>query len=167
MVPGAQITPADERVEAANLAALLGHELWIDATDQLASKLFFSDQAVAHRRTLIHGGAVRLGGQVLAIVPGRGPCLRCLVDVGAEGETCQSAGILGPVVAYLGCELGRLALRALRGEDVAGRFVAYDAKAGQLRAGVFSRRAGCEVCGERELRSVTAELNRTTFERRA
>jgi molybdopterin/thiamine biosynthesis adenylyltransferase len=146
LFPAAHIVARDEPIDADNLGLLDDCPIWIDATDQLASKLFFSDQAVARGRTLIHGGAIRFGGQVLGIVPGQGPCLRCLVDVGSEGETCQSAGILGPVVALLGAEMARLALRALAGESVAGHFVAYDALAASLRSGVLSRRAGCEVC---------------------
>ena len=147
LFPRCDLESFDVRVDEANVGRLDAHALWIDATDRLASKLFFSDEAVHRGRTLVHGGAVRLGGQVLGIVPGAGPCLRCLVDVGAEGETCQSAGILGPVVALLGSEMARLALRALRGESIGGRFVAYDAKAAQLRSGQFSRRADCDVCG--------------------
>jgi molybdopterin/thiamine biosynthesis adenylyltransferase len=147
LFPAAEVEAHDARIEARNLALLEGCGLWIDATDSLASKLFFSDQAVARRRTLIHGGAVRFGGQALAIVPGVGPCLRCLVEDGAEGETCQSAGILGPVVALLGAEMARLALGALRGEAVAGRYVAYDARRADLRAGLLPPRQGCEACG--------------------
>ncbi len=153
-----------ERIEAPTLAHLDRHAVWLDATDQLASKLFFSDQAVARGRTLVHGGAVRLGGQVLGIVPGAGPCLRCLVDTGAEGETCQSAGILGPVVALLGSEMARLALRALAGEPIGGHFVAYDLKAGQLRSGVFSRRDDCDACRRSEDRPPPDSF--TSLERR-
>ena len=145
--PGADIRARDERIDAGNLDLLEELPIWIDATDRLASKLFFSDAAVARRRMLIHGGAVRLGGQVLGIVPGEGPCLRCLVDTGSEGETCQSAGILGPVVGLLGAEMARMALLALEGQSIAGRFVAYDAWLPSLRSGVFSRRDGCETCG--------------------
>jgi len=159
LFPGADVIARDERIEAANLERLDDCSLWIDATDQLASKLFFSDQAVERRRTLIHGGAIRWGGQVLAIVPGLGPCLRCLVDVGSEGETCQSAGILGPVVALLGAEMAHLAWRALQGHPVAGQFVAYDAVASQLRSGFFSRREGCEVCGSPRLEPINRALN--------
>jgi molybdopterin/thiamine biosynthesis adenylyltransferase len=153
LVPGADLMAHDERIDQANLERLDDCPIWIDATDRLESKLFFSDQAVARRRTLIHAGAVRLGGQVLGVVPGEGPCLRCLLDEGAEGETCQSAGILGPVVGLLGAEMARMALRAIRqarqtkGETIAGRYLAYDALSGRLRSGVLSRREGCEACG--------------------
>jgi molybdopterin/thiamine biosynthesis adenylyltransferase len=144
---GADVVALDLRIEADNLGLLDDCPIWVDATDQLASKLFFSDRAVRLGRTLVHGGAIRCGGQVLAIVPGVGPCLRCLVDTGSEGETCQSAGILGPVVALLGAEMARMALRALKGQSVAGHFIAYDAFTAELRAGVFSRRDDCEACG--------------------
>jgi len=154
LFPDADVVAHDQRIEADNLGLLDDCPIWVDATDQLASKLFFSDRAVGLGRTLIHGGAIRFGGQVLGIVPGVGPCLRCLVDVGSEGETCQSAGVLGPVVALLGAEMARMVLRALSGQSVAGQFIAYDALTAQLRSGVFSRREGCETCGRPSNREV-------------
>jgi len=159
--PGADLLAWDERVDEGNLALLDACGLWVDATDQLSSKLFFSDQAVGRRRTLVHGGAVRLGGQVLGIVPGQGPCLRCLVDAGAEGETCSSAGILGPVVGLLGAEMARMVLRAIRGESIAGRFVTYDALAAALREGALARREGCEACGALFADSARGDLQRS------
>lgn len=137
----------DEPVLPDTLAALAAFPIWVDATDRLATKLWLSDEAVARGVTLIHGGAVRLGGQALAVVPGEGPCLRCLVDGGTEGETCQSAGILGPVVAFLGAAMARLALEARAGTPVAGRFVTFEARDLSIREGRLSRRAGCETCG--------------------
>jgi molybdopterin/thiamine biosynthesis adenylyltransferase len=148
LFPGADVVAHDQRVEGDTLGLLDDCPIWVDATDQLASKLFFSDRAVELGRTLIHGGAIRFAGQVLGIVPGVGPCLRCLVDGSAEGETCQSAGILGPVVALLGTEMARMALRALKGQPIAGHYVAYDALAASLRSGVLSRRNGCATCGD-------------------
>ena len=152
--PDADILAVDERIDRTNAARLRDCPLWIDATDQLASKLFFSDLAVAERRLLVHGGAVRLGGQVLGIAPGAGPCLRCLLDVGADGETCQSAGILGPVVGLLGAQMARLALAARRGEAIGGWFATFDAKSGQLRTGRLARRPGCEACGVKPANSL-------------
>ncbi|HUB07008.1 MAG TPA: ThiF family adenylyltransferase, partial [Myxococcales bacterium] len=155
-------------VEAGSASALSAYPVWIDATDGWATKLALSDLAVRERRTLVHAGAVRLGGQLLAIVPGRGPCLRCLLaDEGEEEASCRRAGILGPVVGVLGSLLALFALRALQGEDVAGRLVTFDAATGALRDRTLPRRPDCAVCagGAIAEADVTADVCPMTFVR--
>jgi len=66
----------------------------IDATDDVTTKFLLNDACVAAGHPIVHAGVVGFGGQLLAIVPGKGPCLRCLFpDSPAEGDaTCADAG---------------------------------------------------------------------------
>ncbi len=134
-------------IDATTASELEPFDVWIDGTDSLPKKLMLSDLALRARRPLIHAGAVRLRGQLLAIVPGRGPCLRCLVEEGGEAEaTCRQAGILGPVVGTLGSLAALFALRALHDEDMAGQLVSFDAATGALRQRRVARRPDCPAC---------------------
>ncbi|MHB8419286.1 MAG: ThiF family adenylyltransferase [Myxococcales bacterium] len=145
-----EITARPIEIRDESAAELASYPVWIDGTDGLTTKLWLSDLAMRGGHTLLHAGAVRLRGQLLAIAPGRGPCLRCLVDgeeAGVAGEaTCRQAGILGPVVGVLGSLLALFAAAALRGEDVAGRLVTFDAATGALRERRIQRRSDCAVC---------------------
>jgi adenylyltransferase/sulfurtransferase len=144
LAPGCDVVIHQVRLGEGNVSLLEGCPLWLDGTDSLPQKLWLNDLALRRGATLIHGGAVRLGGQVLAIVPGRGPCLRCLLEDSDDAEaTCRQTGVLGPVVGALGSFMAILAARALRGEDVAGELLSFDARSGELRQRVFSRRPGC------------------------
>jgi molybdopterin-synthase adenylyltransferase len=123
--------------------------VWVDATDQLQSKLWFNDKAIASRRLLVHGGAIRFGGQALFIAPGAGPCLRCLIepDESDAEETCAAEGIAGPVVGVVGSLMAELALQALSHRAAPGRCLRFDALRGELRESTLPRRSGCPACG--------------------
>ena len=53
----------------------------------------------------IHAGVVGFAGQVMTVIPGEGPCYRCIFrDLPAAGEipTCKESGVLGAVVGVIG-----------------------------------------------------------------
>jgi adenylyltransferase/sulfurtransferase len=141
------------------LELLATFPIWVDATDRLDSKLWFNDRAVSSGAVLVHGGAIRFSGQALLIVPGQGPCLRCLIEPDeTDGEeTCSAEGIAGPVVGVVGSLMAQLALQVVVGKGVPGRYVHVDALRGVLREWTLSRRAGCRVC--RVLDSKTRPLD--------
>jgi adenylyltransferase/sulfurtransferase len=82
-----------------------------------------SDAAVAARKPLVSGAALRLDAQLLVLnqPPGEGPCYRCVFPrpphLGGEGgvaaPTCADAGVLGPVVGMMGCLMAAKALLLL------------------------------------------------------
>jgi molybdopterin/thiamine biosynthesis adenylyltransferase/TusA-related sulfurtransferase len=165
-LPGCEVVAHRTRLDETNGALLEGWQIWLDGTDGLPQKLWLNDLALRSRHLLIHGGAVRLRGQVLAVVPGRGPCLRCLVEEVGDEASCRQAGVLGPVVGAMGSFMALLAARALRGEDVAGELLSFDAKGGELRQRRISARPGCS-CGRAadSEADVTADVCPMTFVR--
>ena len=139
----------NEHLTAENAADLLdGMDVAIDATDDVTTKFRLNDACVAAGIPLVHAGVVGFRGQLLAIVPGKGPCLRCLFpDPPAEGETatCRDAGILGPVAGFVGTLQARTALGLLGGDGEA-RFLQFDARSMVLRATHPRRSPDCPVC---------------------
>jgi molybdopterin/thiamine biosynthesis adenylyltransferase len=105
--------------ETSAAAAIAGHDAVIDGTDGMAAKALLNEAALATGVPLVHAGAVGLEGQLMAILPHRSACLRCLfVELPDENElpTCQQSGILGPVVGAIGLAAAREALAIARGE---------------------------------------------------
>lgn len=89
--------------EAADVNADTIHELLeevhlvIDGTDNFETRFLLNDFALAKKIPWIYGGAVGTEGLTYVILPGEGPCLRCLFEeVPPVGEfrTCDTAGIL-------------------------------------------------------------------------
>lgn len=93
-----------------------GVDLILDGTDNLATRYLVNDLAVEGGLPWIYAGVVGSGGLVLPIVPGIGPCLRCLFPDPPQGgalETCTSAGVLGPAVSAVASIQAGQALRLL------------------------------------------------------
>ena len=59
----------------------------IDATDNFAAKFLINDACVLAGKPYIHAGVVGFAGQVMTVIPGEGPCYRCIFrDMPAAGE---------------------------------------------------------------------------------
>lgn len=76
-----------------------GIDLIIDATDNFDTRLLINDLAHKYQVPWIYGACVGSYGISYTIIPGNGPCLNCLLDkIPANGQTCDTAGIIAPAV---------------------------------------------------------------------
>jgi adenylyltransferase/sulfurtransferase len=79
---------------------LTGADVVMDGTDNLQTRFLMNDVCVKHRIPWIYAGVVGTTGMVMPILPGRGPCFRCLVpSLPGPGllQTCDIAGVLNSV----------------------------------------------------------------------
>ncbi|HOP76413.1 MAG: ThiF family adenylyltransferase [Thermogutta sp.] len=79
-------------------------DLILDATDNFETRFLLNDYSLKHKIPWIFAACLSTQGQVYPIIPGRTPCLRCLVpELPLPGSvpTCEMAGILGPVVGVV------------------------------------------------------------------
>lgn len=75
-------------------------DLVLDALDNFETRFVLNDACAKHRRTWIYAAAVGSYGLVMPIVPGKSPCLRCMLgSLPAPGTspTCDTAGVIGPI----------------------------------------------------------------------
>jgi len=117
------IEPHVEDVSSANIRALAeGVDCIVDGTDNFETRFLINDLAVEQNLPWVHGGCVGSGGQVMTIVPGQTPCLRCLIpeipDAGTT-ESCDTAGVLGPAVNVVASLQAMGALKILSGQSAA------------------------------------------------
>ena len=76
-----------ELVDASNIAGLIEpYDLVIDATDNFAAKFLINDACVLAGKPYIHAGVVGFSGQVMTVIPGEGPCYRCIFREYARGR---------------------------------------------------------------------------------
>lgn len=118
--PGLEVATHDERLDEASAKRLLaGHDVIVDGTDNLTSKVLLNATALALGTPLVHAGALGLDGQLMTILPGRSACLRCLFpELPSDDDmpTCQQAGVLGSVVGAVGLMAAAEAARIASGE---------------------------------------------------
>jgi adenylyltransferase/sulfurtransferase len=92
-------------VNAENIESLIaGATVVLDGTDNFETRYILNDACLKLNIPWIYTGAVATYGMSQTIIPGQTACLRCLFnDVPPPGTTatCDTAGVVGPVVAAI------------------------------------------------------------------
>lgn len=114
-----EIEPAVADLNPSNIEALCdGVQAIVDGTDNFETRFLINDAAVKLGLPWVYGGCLGAEGQTLTILPGETPCLRCLMeDCPPPGAvpTCDTAGILGPVVGVIASIQALEAIKILSG----------------------------------------------------
>lgn len=89
----------------------------LDGSDNFHVRYLINDVAVKHRIPWVYGGAVRARGMFAVVRPGITPCFRCLFPHAPEGrgETCDTVGVIGPIVHIVASYQAAEALKLLLG----------------------------------------------------
>lgn len=133
------------------LDMLSGFSLILDGTDNFETRFLLNDFAVKSGIPWIYAAAVASYGVTMAILPGKTACLACLLDsanaIGLE-ETCDTIGVLGPIVNLIASLQSAEALKLLaaRDSDLHGRLLSCDIWTGHLQSLHPERNLGCRVC---------------------
>ena len=113
------VEPIVADLEPANIEQFCEQiDVILDGTDNFETRFLINDAAVKRGLPWIYGGCVGAEGQTMAILPGQTPCLRCLMpECPAPGSTptCETAGILGPIVGLIASIEAAEAIKILSG----------------------------------------------------
>lgn len=136
--------------DEALIDAARGVDLVLDCSDNFATRFAVNRACVAARKPLVSGAAIRFEGQLAVFDAARGSaCYACLYpSAGEMQETCEEAGILGPVVGVIGARQALAALKHLLGlAHEAGSLWVWDALTDASRRLSIPRDPHCPVCG--------------------
>lgn len=116
-----ELVPIADEFTASTLTDVAAEpDLLLDGTDNFATRYVINDLAVQRRIPWIYGAALGSEGMAMAILPGRTPCLRCILPAppaSGESGTCETDGILQPTVAMVTAFQTAQALKILAGRD--------------------------------------------------
>jgi len=147
-----------------NAEALLdGVDLLLDGTDNFESRFLMNDVAVRSGRPWIYAAAVASYGLTMTIRPGASACLACLLESGtSQGleETCDTIGVLGPIVNLIASLEAAEALKILSGhpEALNGRLLSSDVWTGRMQSISLARRPDCRACARRDFTYLSGEV---------
>lgn len=153
--PEVVLEPHEGRLTPESLAQMVADvDVVLDCTDNFPTRFAINAACVRARKPLVSGAAIRFEGQ-LALFDARradAACYACVFPVEGEGqETCEEAGIMGPVVGVIGSLQAHLALGLLLGHgDQTNRLRTWDAKKLNWREIALRRDPQCPVCGRNE-----------------
>ena len=117
------IEPIVADIDSSNIEQFCeGVDVILDGTDNFETRFLANDAAVKLKLPWIYGGCVGAEGQTMTILPGETACLRCLMsECPAPGgtATCETAGILGPIVGVIASIEAIEAIKILSGNRAA------------------------------------------------
>ncbi len=134
-----EIEPIVADANASNVEELCRDaDLLLDGTDNFETRFLLNDVSVRHRIPWVYGACVGTEGLVMPVLPSETPCLRCVwEDAPPPGmsPTCDTAGVLGPVVNVVASLQAMEAMKILAGKlgAVSRRLTMIDVWTGQFR----------------------------------
>lgn len=81
-----------------------GLDLLVDGTDNFAARYLVNDYSVRFGIPWVYGGVIGASGLIMTIVPGEGPCLRCVFPEPpppGSAPTCDTAGVMNTAAAVV------------------------------------------------------------------
>ena len=79
-----------------------GVDLIIDSTDNFETRMAINDISQKYKIPWVYGACVGSYGMSFTIIPGKTPCLNCLLKtIPMQGLTCDTAGIISPAVGMV------------------------------------------------------------------
>ncbi len=151
-------------VNHSNVESLLKDcDLVIDGTDNFQIRYLLNDACVKNAVTWIYGAAVSSYGTTMTIIPGKTPCLRCIFDEmpdAGSSPTCDTAGVIMPIIATVSATQVAEALKMLTGNfgDLHGSLMQFDVWANdRQRIKLGAPNPDCKACGQRVFEFLDAE----------
>jgi len=147
-----------------NAQELLGGvDLLLDGTDNFETRFLINDFAVQSGLPWIYAAGVSSYGLTMTIRPGLTPCLACLLETGSASQgledTCDTIGVIGPIVNLIASLEVAEALKLLAGrtEALHGRLLSCDVWSGHLQSIRVPRNPKCRACAKRDFTYLEGE----------
>ncbi|MDA1475891.1 ThiF family adenylyltransferase [Bacillus changyiensis] len=104
-----------------------GSSLIIDAVDNFETRLIVNDAAVKLGIPFLYGACVASYGITYTVIPKKTPCLHCLLGHFSMNDlTCDTSGIISPVVQQVSALQVTDALKLLTGHEMTGMIRSFD-----------------------------------------
>jgi len=164
-------------VNAGNIAGLIADaDVVLDGTDNFATRYLLNDACIKLGKPWVYCGVLATYGMTMTIRPGITSCLRCVMgEMPAPGTvpTCDTAGVIGPIVTLMGSIAATEAIKLLVAE--AGPAEAGpkpELNTGMLHVDLWDHtyerfdlagpRPDCPACGQRRFEFLNAEAGTRT-----
>ena len=138
-------------------------DLILDGTDNFQIRYLINDACVKLKKPWIYGAAVSSYGTTMTIFPNQTPCLRCIFeempDAGTS-PTCDTAGVIQPIIASISAIQATEALKILTGnfDQLHKSLIQIDVWRNDWRKiKLNAPNADCECCARENFEFLDAE----------
>ncbi|MEF9475904.1 MAG: molybdopterin-synthase adenylyltransferase MoeB [Candidatus Mariimomonas ferrooxydans] len=152
--PDVNVIAIRERINNKNILEIIkDYDIIVDGSDNFPTRYLVNDACVMLKKPLVSGAILRFEGQVTTILPGDGPCYRCLFEEPPPPglvPSCQEAGVLGVLPGVIGTLQAAEVLKIILGKGIPlkGQLLIYDALGTNFRKVKIPKNPECPVCGE-------------------
>jgi molybdopterin/thiamine biosynthesis adenylyltransferase len=152
--PDVEVVTYRKRLTAGNILRLIeDYDIIVDCSDNYTTRYLENDACIRTGKPLIYGAVFRFEGQVMTIIPGKGPCYRCLYPAPPPPDVVypsREAGLLGVLPGLIGLIQATEVLKLIlgRGELLTGRLLTYDALTMDFSKLEIKKNRCCPACGE-------------------
>jgi molybdopterin/thiamine biosynthesis adenylyltransferase len=163
-----QILPCVTDVNAENIEDLMADvDLVLDGTDNFETRYLINDACVKHNKPWIYGGAVASYGATMTIVPNASACFRCVFrNAPPPGTlpTCDTAGVIAPIVNVVGSLVSAEAMKFLTGSGERNRgLIHIDLWENTFDTSAIARRTDCPCCVKHQFDYLDDARDNTAF----
>src|SRR5882762_963221 len=159
-----EVEPEITDVNHSNIERLVRDcDVVLDGTDNFATRYLINDACVKHKVNWVYGAAVGSYGVTMTIRPHQTPCLRCIfpeAPAAASGPTCDTAGVIMPIISVVAAVQVTEALKLLTGhmDSLHKSLMQFDVWRNEWRrVGITDRDPECLTCGLRRFETLAAE----------
>src|SRR5713226_4725203 len=165
------VEPIVTDIDRTNIVELVQDaDVILDGTDNFEIRYLINDAAVKLNKPWVYGGCIGSHGQTMTILPGETPCLRCVFEAApAPGEsgTCETAGVLSPIVNIIASFQATEALKILAGQrDRINRELIYidvwENVQRRIKIAPLLGKVDCPCCQRRRFEWLEGELGSHT-----
>ncbi|MFP3879945.1 MAG: HesA/MoeB/ThiF family protein [Dehalococcoidia bacterium] len=147
-----EFTPAFEKITECNAEEIIkGADLVIDGMDNLETRFVLNKACVARRIPLIHGAIHGLLGQITTIIPGKTPCLACILPEVAPRKALFPVFSVTPGVIAVLQVTEAIKLLAEFGSLLTGKMLYFNGETMDFTCRNLVRNPNCRVCGTKEV----------------
>jgi len=131
-----------------------GIDLILDGLDNMEGRFLINDLSIKKGIPWIYGTCLSTYGLTFNIIPKKSPCLRCIYDNFANSSmTCETTGIIGPIVVLIASIQSAEALKILTGneKDLRNDMLFVDLWRNEFEKIPIShlKKENCSTCGMR------------------
>ena len=140
--------PMDEKLAK---RVIKGYDIVVDCLDNFQTRFIVNDECISADKPLVHAGAEGLYGQLMTIIPGKSPCLRCIFPDGIRTNTKNNSvepekGVIGPIPGVIGSMQAMEVIKLLLGLPVSCNGpVTYDGITQSIKKVKLKQAADC-IC---------------------
>lgn len=150
--PNVGLEGVNVKIDEENVYSLVKEaDVVVDGMDNFKTRFLLNEACVKLGKPFIHAAIYALEGRLMTIIPGKGPCLRCLIP--REPLEKRPLPVLGAAPGAIACLEAMEAIKIITGigTPLLGKLLIFDGDSMSFFYVTISRSPTCPTCSSSKL----------------